>query len=737
MERLIFTDRKTSSRKSLIIEYAKYVITGLIMGIGAFMVVKSQFGLNAGGGIGSGSFSGGIIRSWNQIAETLAGKDGVFLDQLEGASHGSGQFLTAVLVFFVILSLLIAFSRNRWFALIYPLLFLPMTIGFGLSPSVLSMAVLALGIVMFLAVCPGRKEDSNNWKWSRMAYALAACGLALVIICVPVVSKLADKPEAVQKIDDRASSSVAESFYGESPLGEGDLTKAARKTGKGTAMVVTMSKPESLYLRGYVGDVLDGQHWETLPYSSYYENRNLIYWINDAGLNGLGQVGQAARLVDYDRHVTVDVDVEVDKASRKYAYIPYEITQDGVEGAKNWNDSFVTATRGSRLKEYSYSTGTNAVDKWTNVAGKIFTTRNSAEIAKYLETESHYNKYVYDNYLYISGDDMTALEKYVGDKGDQSRGHIEYNTAIKKVKNTLMMYATYDRHPGKPIAKRSAVNNFFKKGLGYDVHYATAATMMFRYYGIPARYVEGYIITPREAMESPDGVIEVKQSAAHAWTEIYVDGVGFVPIETCPEYYGKMEEADYNIGISNKSVKNNFDQNQAQGQLPEDNYKDADKGIGKTASRILMIVGAAIALAILALLALIISRIVRKRLALRKRKKFFRDGEPREAVRDMYRYMDEIGFRSEDTTTEIGNRASYSLHQVTDEDRKVMLGVLDGAKKQIRADRKAEKRAEKGRTEKKDGMSRAEKKAEKKLAKKDIKGIFKKGKKADAGEKKE
>ena len=150
-----------------------------------------------------------------------------------------------------------------------------------------------------------------------------------------------------------------------------------------------------------------------------------------------------------------------------------------------------------------------------------------------------------------------------------------------------------------------------------------------------------------------------------------------------------------------------------------------------------MIVGAAIALAILALLALIISRIVRKRLALRKRKKFFRDGEPREAVRDMYRYMDEIGFRSEDTTTEIGNRASYSLHQVTDEDRKVMLGVLDGAKKQIRADRKAEKRAEKGRTEKKDGMSRAEKKAEKKLAKKDIKGIFKKGKKADAGEKKE
>ena len=62
MERLIYTDRKTSDKKSLIIEYAKYLVTGIIMGIGAFMVFKSQFGLKAGGGIGSGSFSGGMIR---------------------------------------------------------------------------------------------------------------------------------------------------------------------------------------------------------------------------------------------------------------------------------------------------------------------------------------------------------------------------------------------------------------------------------------------------------------------------------------------------------------------------------------------------------------------------------------------------------------------------------------------------------------------------------------------------
>ena len=733
MDKLIYTDQTTSDRKSLIIEYAKYVITGLIMGIGAFMVVKSQFGLKAGGGIGSGSFSGGMVRSWNQIALTLAGKDGVFLDQLEGASGASGQFLTTILIFFIILSILIARSRNKWFALVYPILFLPVTIGFGLAASVMSMAVLALGIVLFLATCPGRKDHSQKWRWSRMAYALATCGLALVIICVPVVSKLADKPDAVQKIDDKASKSVATSFYGETPLGSGDLTQTKRKTGTGTALTVSMTEPQSLYLRGFVGDVLDGSQWETLSYSSYYENRNKIYWINEAGLNGLGQVGQVARMTNFDTYVENEVDVEVGKASRKYAYIPYEIMEDGVEDAKNWNDSFVTAPRGARLKEYSYTTGANAVGKWTRVAGKLFTTRNNAEIEQYLETESHYNKYVYDNYLFISDDDLAALEKYVGDKGDQSRGHIEYNTAITKVKNTLMTYGVYDEKPGKPVVKKSAVRNFFKKGIGYDIHYATVATMIFRYYGIPARYVEGYLVTPQDITDNPNGTINVKQSAAHAWTEIYVDGVGFVPVETCPEYSGLMEEADYTVGISNKSVKNNFSENQAHGQPPEDNYKDTNKGMSKTASRILMIVGGLIALGILTLLGIIAWRIIRRILQLRKRKKFFRTGEPREAVRDMYRYMDEIGYKADGMTTDIGNKASYSMHRVTDHDRQVMLAVLDGAKKQVRAEKAKEKELEKQAAKAAKQTERTAKEIEK--ARKQIEKETQK-KTAEAGEKK-
>ena len=34
----------------------------------------------------------------------------------------------------------------------------------------------------------------------------------------------------------------------------------------------------------------------------------------------------------------------------------------------------------------------------------------------------------------------------------------------------------------------SMLETFFSSKKGYDVHFATAAVLMFRYYGIPARY---------------------------------------------------------------------------------------------------------------------------------------------------------------------------------------------------------------------------------------------------------
>jgi hypothetical protein len=64
---------------------------------------------------------------------------------------------------------------------------------------------------------------------------------------------------------------------------------------------------------------------------------------------------------------------------------------------------------------------------------------------------------------------------------------------------------------------------------GYCVHFATAATVLLRANGIPARYVEGYAFRAK-AWE----VNQVRQDMAHAWVEYYVDGVGWVVLDPTP-----------------------------------------------------------------------------------------------------------------------------------------------------------------------------------------------------------
>ena len=64
---------------------------------------------------------------------------------------------------------------------------------------------------------------------------------------------------------------------------------------------------------------------------------------------------------------------------------------------------------------------------------------------------------------------------------------------------------------------------------GYCVHFATAAALMLRTLGVPARYVTGYLA------QSEAGVwTQVTEAQAHAWVEYYMDGLGWLPLEVTP-----------------------------------------------------------------------------------------------------------------------------------------------------------------------------------------------------------
>ncbi|MBP5270458.1 MAG: transglutaminase domain-containing protein, partial [Clostridia bacterium] len=81
---------------------------------------------------------------------------------------------------------------------------------------------------------------------------------------------------------------------------------------------------------------------------------------------------------------------------------------------------------------------------------------------------------------------------------------------------------------------------------GYCVQFATTLTLLLREAGIPARYVDGYIaqsLVPSNSNSAGTYTATVRDRNAHAWVEVWFDGIGWIPYEATPPYYDGMYES--------------------------------------------------------------------------------------------------------------------------------------------------------------------------------------------------
>ena len=74
---------------------------------------------------------------------------------------------------------------------------------------------------------------------------------------------------------------------------------------------------------------------------------------------------------------------------------------------------------------------------------------------------------------------------------------------------------------------------------GYCTYFASAMTVLCRMVGLPARYVEGYIAEPDE-----NGEAVVTGLSAHAWTEVYFKGFGWLTFDATPRAGGDQPGSD-------------------------------------------------------------------------------------------------------------------------------------------------------------------------------------------------
>ncbi len=110
---------------------------------------------------------------------------------------------------------------------------------------------------------------------------------------------------------------------------------------------------------------------------------------------------------------------------------------------------------------------------------------------------------------------------------------IEKLRAIEAYLNTLEYTQTPGELPKHVLTPEAFLEYFLTESKrGYCSHFATAFVLMARAEGIPARYVEGFCIPISGNQQTP-----VYSSMAHAWPEVYLENIGWIPFEPTPGYH--------------------------------------------------------------------------------------------------------------------------------------------------------------------------------------------------------
>ena len=152
--------------------------------------------------------------------------------------------------------------------------------------------------------------------------------------------------------------------------------------------------------------------------------------------------------------------------------------------------------------------------------------------ATYQEVQDAYIKEAAGIYTQVPEEEIPRLTRLCRENPMEDLEHI-----TTFILYTLQSNASYTRTPGMFPFNEDPVEYFLFQGQeGYCQHFASAAVLMYRLYGVPARYVTGYAVSPSAFQEQADGTYRavVTDESAHAWPEIFIRDYGWTPVEVTP-----------------------------------------------------------------------------------------------------------------------------------------------------------------------------------------------------------
>lgn len=199
------------------------------------------------------------------------------------------------------------------------------------------------------------------------------------------------------------------------------------------------------------------------------------------------------------------------------------------------------------LYEFDKSLQEDGIDYLgTNLGDRFFNYMTSDERSALLESfdkEEEYSAYVHERYTERTGSQVVeAVAGEIAASLDPNAGVYEKVRAVADYFNNNFTY-TLSPDQSKYYGDKPVLEAFLEDVKeGYCSHFATAAAAILREYGLPTRYCEGYVahnFVPAVGGRSASLRTYVKDSDAHAWIEVYIDGMGWTQFEVTPGDYSE------------------------------------------------------------------------------------------------------------------------------------------------------------------------------------------------------
>ena len=443
--------------------------------------------------------------AWNTLRDLWAAEKGILLPLAE--TDNTGLWLAGIVAGILLAMMSVALSRVPTLTAVL-LAALSVAAAF-MQPGVLLLAAAAIALLML--------------TWQKNKNTVSAASFLLVGVIVAGIAAISLQTGTMQSLSQNAKDSLHHWRYekAEELLPEGDLSELVTKTeSTDTILSVTADTAQTLYLRGFVGDSYENETWAALDSQTAAEEKDLFYWLHQSGFYPQSQLASAARLMG--NYQSGSVSVQNLAGCSLYRYEPCTMLPERAGLAKNRIQPSAVETRGLRGERgYSYETVSDAQTLLPELLD-FLQNDTSDGVRSYLQMESAYREFVYSYALTVPAEFRAQLGAVL-DSCCESYGPADSLTK-EQAQTAALAFLELCFDGSDTIALPLA-----DTADGTTYQYATVAALALRYYGIPARYVEGY--TVKAAEKEP---VNVDASAAGAWVEVYQDGVGWLPLALTP-----------------------------------------------------------------------------------------------------------------------------------------------------------------------------------------------------------